>query len=272
MLTNIVILKSYLRSILEQTNITFKPNTPRQIRNRKIRFFFEKLCFITLKNPKKVPIIINNFNRLTTLKALIQSLESRGYYNIYIIDNKSTYPPLLAYYKTINYKVFRLKKNVGFRSLWKTNIWYRFMFKYHVYTDSDVVLVDQCPDNFMEILYTLLKKYDTVFKVGLSLKIDDLPAYYSHKQQVIEWEQQFYKIKHDAISFKAPVDTTLALYRPFTRKGVVNGTQLMLRTDFPYQLKHLPWYVDLNFLDEEERYYIKETTQSTHWTQKNQTN
>lgn len=42
---------------------------------------------------KNIPIIINNFNRLTCLQRLIASLEVRGYHNIYIIDNNSTYPP-----------------------------------------------------------------------------------------------------------------------------------------------------------------------------------
>lgn len=59
---------------------------------------------------KDIPIIINNFNRVTTLSKLITTLEVRGYKNIYIIDNASTYKPLLKYYEDTPYKVFRLKK------------------------------------------------------------------------------------------------------------------------------------------------------------------
>ena len=56
---------------------------------------------------KNIPIIINNRNRLTYMKMLISSLEKRGYNNIYIIDNDSTYPPLLDYYsKEFIYPVF----------------------------------------------------------------------------------------------------------------------------------------------------------------------
>lgn len=43
----------------------------------------------------------------------------------------------------------------------------------------------------------------------------------------------------------------------------------MLRTGHPYQLHHLPWYINSNNLDKEETYYIQSTTQSTHWTAKN---
>lgn len=229
-----------------------------------LTFLFSK----KIKNFKKIPIIINNYNRLSTLKLLIKSLENRGYTNIYVIDNKSTYKPLLEYYDTIPYKVFRLKKNVGFRSLWKTNLWYKFMFNYHVYTDSDVMLVDECPDNFLEYFYNLLQKYPEVFKIGCSLKIDDLPNTYNKKDDVINWEKQFYKNEKEKDVFIAPVDTTLALYRPFYRKGECDGSVEMLRTNYPFQLKHLPWYIDSKNLDEEELFYINSVSKPTHWTEK----
>ena len=46
-------------------------------------------------NYKDIPIIINNYNRLEMLTKLIHGLENKGYHNLYIIDNQSTYPPLL---------------------------------------------------------------------------------------------------------------------------------------------------------------------------------
>ena len=56
-------------------------------------------------NYKDIPIIINNYNRLEMLTKLIHSLESKGYHNLYIIDNQSTYPPLLEYYTRLPYPV-----------------------------------------------------------------------------------------------------------------------------------------------------------------------
>jgi hypothetical protein len=35
----------------------------------------------------EIPIVINNRNRITFLKKLIDSLKSRGYNNIFILDN-----------------------------------------------------------------------------------------------------------------------------------------------------------------------------------------
>lgn len=216
-------------------------------------------------NFKEIPIIINNFNRLETLRVLIKDLEDRGYYNIFIIDNQSTYPPLLDYYKECNYRVFRLKKNIGFKALWKSGLWYRFFRGYYCYTDSDLSLVPECPENFLEVLYGLLKKYPEVHKTGLSLRIDNLPDHYERKKEVVEWESRFFKIEKEKNVFIAPIDTTFALYRPFSRRGKRDGSDEILRVGFPYQCEHLPWYMDSQNPTEEEIYYNKSVMKPTHW-------
>jgi len=42
----------------------------------------------------------------------------------------------------------------------------------------------------------------------------------------------------------------------------------MYRTAFPYMAKHLPWYIDSKNPDEENRYYIEQSTLTTYWTKK----
>ncbi len=227
-----------------------------------IRIFLEAFFGRRPKDFKKIPIIINNYNRLSTLKVLITDLEKRGYTNIHIIDNLSTYEPLLNFYKTTPYKVYKLKKNIGFKALWKSGLWYRFMNKCYVYTDSDISIVEECPDNFLEYFYSYLKKYPLAHKIGPSLKIDDLPDHYKLKNKVINWEKQFYEKTQEENIYIAPIDTTFALYRPFSRRGKRDGSDLMFRTGFPYQSRHLPWYVNSQNLSEEEQYYISSTTKS----------
>jgi len=100
-----------------------------------LRFLFGKVP----KDFKNIPIFINNYNRLTTTTLLINSLQKRGYNNIHILDNKSTYPPLLEFYKTTNCKVHFLKKNYGSKAYWKSNLWLSYLNSHFVYTDSDVV-------------------------------------------------------------------------------------------------------------------------------------
>lgn len=214
---------------------------------------------------KKIPIIINNFNRLETLKILIRDLEDRGYFNIFIIDNQSTYPPLLEYYHQCDYRVFRLKKNMGFKALWKSGLWYRFFRGYFCYTDSDLSLVPECPENFMERLYELLDKYPEVHKTGLSLKIDNLPDHYDRKQEVLEWESKFFRLEKERNVFIAPIDTTFALYRPFSRRGKRDGSDEMLRVGHPIQCEHLPWYINSQNPTNEEMYYNESIRKPTHW-------
>lgn len=213
---------------------------------------------------KQIPIIINNFNRLDYLQRLIASLESRGYTNIYIIDNCSTYPPLLEYYKHTPYKVFRLKRNIGYRALWESGIYNHFKRSYYVYTDVDMEIDPMCPDNFMERFVEVMERYPRCQKVGFGIRIDDLPECYRNRQQVVKWESQFWRNEVEVGLFRAQIDTTFALYRPFC-KGVASAYHLTFRTGFPYVIRHLPWYVDSANLSDEERYYLNSVRSSTHW-------
>lgn len=230
---------------------------------------FRVLFSKTPKNFKTIPIFINNYNRLTTTVTLIKALEKRGYTNIHILDNKSTYPPLLEYYKNTPYKVHFLKKNFGSKAFWKSGLWLRYMSSYFVYSDPDVVPIDDCPDDFLKYFYSLLERYPKAHKVGFSLKIDDLPDSYINKNKVIKWERNFYKKTIEANTFIAPIDTTFALYRPFSKLGKRGGKTLILRTGIPFQARHLPWYLDNDNLDEEELYYINSIETRTGWSRQN---
>ena len=108
-----------------------------------------------IRDAKEIPIIINNFNRLTTLRLLTETLTACGYTNIYILDNASTYPPLLEYYKTCPFTVFHLNQNLGFKALWKSPLKKRFCNDYYIYTDSDVIPSDYCPKDFIDYFFNL---------------------------------------------------------------------------------------------------------------------
>lgn len=224
------------------------------------------LCGVATTEYKRVPIVINNYNRLGYLLRLIASLECRGYTNIYIIDNCSSYPPLLDYYDSCPYHVFRLERNIGYLALWKSGIYDLFKRSYYVYTDSDMEIDPLCPDNFMERFIEVMNDYPLCQKVGFGIRTDDLPECYSNRTKVIEWESQFWKNQVELGLYRAQIDTTFALYRPFC-KGVASAYHLTFRTGYPYLIRHLPWYVDSNNLDEEERYYLSSISSSTHWSE-----
>lgn len=218
--------------------------------------------------PKDIPIIINNYNRLEYLQKLISSLKSRGYNNIHILDNNSSYPPLLQFYKNTDVHVIYLDKNWGFRSIWESGIVKKFWNSYYVYTDSDMELSPECPDDFMNHFLGVLERYPNCFKVGFGIKIDDLPDCFRHKEQVIDHETQFWVNEIEPGLYNASIDTTFALYRPYTGTST-NSKKMNIRTGFPYLIHHLPWYINSDNLSEEDLYYINSISRSTHWSEKN---
>ena len=210
------------------------------------------------------PVIINNFNRLEFLKQQINWLEKAGMKNIYIIDNKSNFPPLLKFYKKTKYTVFKLNQNVGHLALWKTHIYKWFKNTYYIYTDPDIIPVEECPLNAVEYFKSILDKYPEIGKVGFALKIDDLPDYFPLKQKVIEWESKFWEETIEKDIYKALIDTTFALYRP-NIKG--DHTLTALRTGGNYTARHLPWYINYKYLSLEEKYHSQHASNASSWNQ-----
>ena len=213
----------------------------------------------------KIPIVINNYNRLDCLQKLIKALEDRGYTDIHILDNLSTYPPLLTWYETCPYDVIRLDRNIGYLAIWESGVYNQFKRSFYVYTDSDVVPDENCPEDFMKRFLMVLRKYPRCLKVGFGLRIDDLPDSFAYKQDVIANEERFWGTLLEEGLYNAQIDTTFALYRPFCY-GPANDHHLMIRTGTPYIARHLPWYIDSANLSEEDQYYIRVAKRSTHWT------
>lgn len=212
-------------------------------------------------NYKQIPIIINNFNRLGYLKKLIPSLQRRGYTNLIILDNASTYPPLVEWYKNeCNVRVICLDDNYGHTALWTSGAIEEFKNDYFVYTDPDLELVDECPEDFLYQMLQKLKAHVKGQKIGLSLKIDDILDSYKFKADVLKQEQPFYE-KMEYGMYVADVDTTFALYEPYADGGYVDDI-ITYRMPYPIQCRHLPWYEDVDNISEEDRYYVahKKTT------------
>ncbi len=226
---------------------------------------FAKMKYLNkfvLFGEKKIPIIINNYNRLDCLKRQIAWLESIGFNQIYIIDNDSSYPDLITYYRKIKYPVFRLDKNVGHLALWKTVIFQLFRNQYYVYTDSDILPVQDCPKNVLSYFFNLLQKYPNIDKVGFALKIDDLTSTHILKDLVLVWEKKYWDNEIEKNVYTSPIDTTFALYRP-SAKG---GSELSaLRTGGEYIARHLTWYIDPGNLTDEDLHYINTANESSSW-------
>jgi hypothetical protein len=216
-----------------------------------------------------IPVIINNYNRVNHLKQLIEWLENAGMRNIFIIDNASTFPPLLDYYKSSRHTIIGLSANIGYKSLWDTNIHLWFKGLPYIYTDSDVLPVEVCPGDVVKKFQDILEKYPQFTKVGFGIKIDDHPHHYKNKQNVIQWESKFWSSHIGDGLYKADIDTTFALYRANSVKQQWGKT---LRTSEQYMIRHLPWYENESEITDEEKYYravaVTSTWYSAKWQKK----
>jgi glycosyltransferase involved in cell wall biosynthesis len=155
-------------------------------------------------------VVINNRNRLTTTKNMVEKLlQLNPDEQIIIIDNGSTYPPLLEWYKTINVEVY-FEKNEGHLALWATQL-DKVLGEFFVYTDSDIIL----NENFLESV--------------------------------------------DEYLFKADTDTTFSFMKNF-----FDNCYPSLRITRPDMIcRHHGWYLDLDNLDEEEKYYLEHLENTT---------
>lgn len=200
-----------------------------------------------------IPIIINNRNRLVSTKKLVVYLRQLPDSKIIIVDNDSTYPPLLEWYNTLSdVKTIRLKENIGPYAPWKCCRKLQNIF-FYVVTDSDLDL-SEVPLDVLSKLKEGLDQFPQASKAGLSLEIEDIPKEFSYQNSVQQWELQFWSKKLTSEWWLAPIDTTFAMYRPGVQFGSIYNA---IRADRPYTAKHLPWYLTSETATSEDVYYTK---------------
>jgi len=205
---------------------------------------------MTLSN---INIVINNRNRLTTTKKMVEKLLSiNPNEQIIIIDNGSTYPPLLEWYnKIIDTVNIRFHKNEGHLALWATGL-YKELGEYFIYTDADIILPDNLPLDWKQIMFNIMMKYPEYKKIALGLRIDDLPENYLFKNQVKRNEGRWWLEEVESNLYKADTDTTFALMKNFGDNCY--PSLRICREDLI--CRHHGWYLCLDNLDDEEKYYL----------------
>ena len=196
------------------------------------------------------PIYIIVRDRVTDLKVLVEWLEKAGHDRIAFLDNDSTWPPLLEYLEKTPHEVVRFGRNLGPYCLWEWEV----PDEWFVYTDPDLIPHEDCPLDAVAHLRWLLDIYD-VPKAGLGLHVDDVPEFGTTR-----WEYELHgERRWLGEAFDAPVDTTFALYRPSTPRGLI-----AVRSGPPYEVRHMPWYRRSDFTDE-DRYYIANASGASSW-------
>lgn len=186
-------------------------------------------------------VFINNRNWLTWPKQMALMLREDGH-EVIFIDNASTYEPLLDWYSSEKFKVYRLPnlgKDAGFISkivLEETEP--------YVYSDPDYDL-SMIPKDWDKILLEGINKFN-ITKAGLSwiesTVPEENPAY--TLDQFDKYPQGFIKTCYPSIDggwINYPCDTSFAVYRPKTNFSISG-----IRKDFPYSGIHMPWHITLD--------------------------
>jgi len=196
--------------------------------------------------PENIPIVVIAYNNLFFIRNFINQLKK--YDNpIILFDNKSTYEPLLNYYKEIKGE---LGSKIDIRLLDKNqgcgvaNVYKDSLPSIFILSDPDLQLNPRMPENFSEILLSLSNKYQT-YKVGLALDISEPEKLlnckkYENGNTIVEWESKFWEkpIADTYELYHAATDTTFCLIN----HAYPESRQIRIAGDFT--AKHLPWYKD----------------------------
>lgn len=209
--------------------------------------------------------IVITRDRATFTRACIAALEVQSDLELHIVDHGSTWPPMLDYLTASPHPVHRLGDHPP-RALWEWDGLLGVVGRNQPYLVTDPDLLLDCPSDWLDALYFELTAVDNRVKVGLGLRLDDLPSTVL-ATKVRAWESQYWVTRASPSTqpgvWAAPIDTTLALYRPL---GEQPRFELgpAVRLDAPYLVRHLPWYEDP--APEETVYYRAHLVPgSSHW-------
>jgi len=208
----------------------------------------------------KIPVIINNRNFLTWPKAMVERIkEYDGVGEIIIVDNNSTYPPLLEWYATNPCRIERLNDNLGMGAPWVSEVVKKLNGAPYVLTDPDMGLEDT-PDDTLLYLFDKLNSLQ-LDKVGLGLdwQIVEKKSPYYERLNVYEKNRWSNSPVKDGVHTEVQIDTTFALYN--VDHYFIGGGS----TTFPYVARHYPWEFSIEEArnSEEFMYYMDNATSAS---------
>lgn len=215
-------------------------------------------------------------DRPTYTRQCVEALLAAGL-EVHIVDHGSTYPPMRRYLTEVSHEAMvTLNGTARPQEIWYDGTLYRHTTPVEpfIVTDCDIVPAPDCPADWVHQMVDLLDAYPRHAKVGLSLRTDDLPECFEHRQRVQAWEAKYQTAMLPEKPrpgggepyprvWQASVDTTMAVYRWPPGKFRLDPA---LRMAPPYSAVHLPWYADSSAPSDEELYYRKHALEgASHW-------
>jgi hypothetical protein len=220
-----------------------------------------------------IPVYIPTFNNPTYTNNFINQLERLNLSMITVVDNASTYPPMVKLLHEISskYEIIRLNENRGPHLLIRDLNYYEKLPNYFILSDPDIEISRNIPEDFVKTLIEVSEKFK-IGKVGLALEIpneEELLEKFIYmdgeKRSLIEWEEQFWENEVGKTSqgdsiFLTTLDTTFALYNK--KYFNLEDRYKSLRIGGRYISKHLGSYAKTIVPQEENEYYLSNTRYS----------
>lgn len=204
-----------------------------------------------------VPVFILSRDRMSVQHVIEWFEKAEGVERIAILDHATTYEPLLAYYESIQgtHQIYESQVDDPYTQFVAAcrrlvNGMGRFMI-----VDCDMLFTG-CPTNLIPYCMEALDRYDDVLKCGPGLWVTDLPPTLPCLKQVLATELQWWvkPISLDPTWFEANLDTTCALH---DADRAMRKVGRFMRSDSPYMIRHLTWYLNPANVPEDELYYYR---------------
>jgi hypothetical protein len=213
-----------------------------------------------------VPLYIPTFNNPTYTRNFLNQVDGLNFSQIIILDNKSTYQPMIDLLAQIDskYEVIRLEENYGPHYILRNPEYYKTLPDIFSLSDPDVEFPKNISGNFQEEMIKIGIKY-RFGKVGFAIEV---PSENEFLELVVnldgklrnmhEWEQQFWQNEIDKTTsgdpiFQTTLDTQFAIYN----KEFFNPEERYkaLRIGGKYTSKHLGFYKESIVPKEESDFY-----------------
>jgi len=231
-------------------------------------------------NTADIPVIVISYNNGVYVRNMCEQLNNLSIKPI-VIDNNSSDKKTITILKNLGetgkafiaYSNYNFGHGVGF-----IEPIYKLLPDVFAYTDPDLQLNKELPANFLDTLAMLADRYST-FKAGFALTLDInkklketkfhsthyKPIFFEKNLSIREFESKYWKLKLNNDEFEiyaAPIDTTFAVYR---KENYTGDFHHAIRIASNFSAIHLPWFNDIDILDDNDRTSYLKSNKSTNW-------
>lgn len=227
-----------------------------------------------------IPVIIISYNNGVYVDNICKQLKTFNIRPIVIDNNSScnkTIEILRNLEKTGTAHIARSSHNFGHEVGFIEPV-YKLLPDVFAYTDPDLQLNENLPANFLEKLAQLTIEFK-VFKAGFALSLNPKatfknttirchhykPIHYDKTLSIKEFEEKHwvYRLLHNELElYASPIDTTFAVYR---KQNYIGDFRRAIRVAGDYSAIHLPWFVELDIMNDTDRDIYNKENISSNW-------